>query len=101
MSFILSGLSTKINLKETTYCAIVAAILGHLSFFIHKESPNETGSLERAVQVYQQSTCDNSVKQAVENIFELEIFSEGPHVNYTLLAEEAIKIALNNIISRK
>ncbi|KAF8809933.1 hypothetical protein BYT27DRAFT_7187229, partial [Phlegmacium glaucopus] len=97
----LSGLSTKISLKESTYCAIVAAILGHLSFFIHKESPNETGSLERAVQVYQQSTCDSSVKQAVETIFKLETFFEDPYVNFTTLSEEAIQVALNNIISRK
>ncbi|KAF8799212.1 hypothetical protein BYT27DRAFT_7202364 [Phlegmacium glaucopus] len=95
MSFILTGLFTNINLKETIYCAIVAAILGHLSFFLHKESPSETDSLERAVQLYQQSTCDTSVKEAVENL------SQGPYANSAFLAEEAVQIALNNLISRK
>ncbi|KAF8799269.1 hypothetical protein BYT27DRAFT_7202436 [Phlegmacium glaucopus] len=105
MPFIVSGLSTNINLKEITYCTIVAAILGHLSFFLHKESPSKTDSLERAVQTYQQSACDTSVKQAVEKIFELENLSKGSHTfsnlfkaNHTLLSEEAVQIALNNLI---
>jgi hypothetical protein len=40
-----------------------------LSFFLHKESSKEIESLERAIQNYQKSTCDTSVKQAVENLF--------------------------------
>ncbi|KAF8817605.1 hypothetical protein BYT27DRAFT_7190845, partial [Phlegmacium glaucopus] len=109
----LSGLSTNIKLKEITYCAIVAAILGHLSFSLHKESPSKSNSLERAVKIYQQSTCDASVKQAIENLSELENLSEDSHVNHAfsnlfkskasnvnhaLLAEEAVQIALNNLI---
>ncbi|KAF8801293.1 hypothetical protein BYT27DRAFT_7198371 [Phlegmacium glaucopus] len=109
MSFILTGLSTNISSKETTYCAIVAAILGHLSFFLHNESPQRvTHTLERAVQIYQQSTCDTSVKEAVEKIFEPENSNKGSYafsnlfkafnVNYELLAEEAVQIATNNLI---
>ncbi|KAF8799278.1 hypothetical protein BYT27DRAFT_7218087 [Phlegmacium glaucopus] len=75
-----------------------AAILGHLSFFLHKESPKTMDSLDRAVQIYQQSTCDTSVKQAVEKIFELENISKGSYVNHTWLAEEAVQIALNSLI---
>ncbi|KAF8797551.1 hypothetical protein BYT27DRAFT_6933111 [Phlegmacium glaucopus] len=99
MSSILSGLSPNINSKETTYCAIVTAILGHLSFFLYKESPSTADSLERAVQIYQQSPCDTSVKQAVNNYF--ENLSKGSHVNHKLLVQEAVQIAMNNLISRK
>ncbi|KAF8802806.1 hypothetical protein BYT27DRAFT_7196353 [Phlegmacium glaucopus] len=101
MSFILSGLSTEISLKETVYCAIVSAILGHLSFFLYKESPSQIGSLERAVQIYKQSaTCDTSVKEAIEKVFEItSIF--GIYVQYDTLASHAVHIAKNNLISRK
>ncbi|KAF8816506.1 hypothetical protein BYT27DRAFT_7182075, partial [Phlegmacium glaucopus] len=99
MSPILSSLSTKFNLKETTYCAIVAAIIGHLSFFLHQESPSTKNSLERAAQIYQQSTHDASVKQAIENLF------KGSHhvddVNYELLVEEAVQTVLNNLLLKK
>ncbi|KAF8804526.1 hypothetical protein BYT27DRAFT_7194072 [Phlegmacium glaucopus] len=122
MSPILSNLSTEFNLKEATYCAIVAAIIGHLSFFLSQKSPSTKDSLQRAVQIYQQSTCDASVKQAIERIFELENISKGPqatsHVKHTfpnpfkrflhvddvnceLLVEEAIQTALNNLLSEK
>jgi len=135
MSFILSGLSTEFNLKEATYCAIVAGIIGHLSFFLHQESPKPKNSLERAAKIYQRSTCDTSVKQAVERIFQPPSPSPSPNpspvkcgffktlfkrshvnvidnvnlvvppmtvpINHTLLAEEAINIALNNLLSRK
>jgi hypothetical protein len=58
--------------------------------------------LEQAAQIYQQSTCDSSVKQAVENLF------EGYHVNHGILnhlfkhsvdetmVKGAIQIALNH-----
>jgi hypothetical protein len=36
-------------------------------------------SLEQAAQIYQQTTCDSSVKQAVENLF------EGYHANHRIL----------------
>ncbi|KAF8802123.1 hypothetical protein BYT27DRAFT_7197190 [Phlegmacium glaucopus] len=118
MSPILSSLSTKFNLKEVTYCAIVAAIIGHLYFTLHQESPRTRNSLKRAVQIYQQSTCDASVKQAIEKIFELENLFNGSHikshikspfkhflhvdeVDHKLLVEEAVQTALNNLLSGK
>jgi len=105
MSFSLSGLSTEFNLKEATYCAIVAAIIGHLSFLLKKDS---SPALEQAVQIYQQSTSDFSVKQAVEHLFEgyhpvnHRIFNlfKPLHVN-DMLVEEAVQIALNNRLSMK
>ncbi|KAF8799074.1 hypothetical protein BYT27DRAFT_7202008, partial [Phlegmacium glaucopus] len=119
MSPILSNLSAKFNLKEATYCAIVAAIIGHLSFFLHQESPSTKNSLERAAQIYQHSTSDASVKQAIEKIFELENLFKGSHVttpvkhtfsnpfkgllhvddvNHEVLVGEAVQTALNNLL---
>ncbi|KAF8800484.1 hypothetical protein BYT27DRAFT_7200065, partial [Phlegmacium glaucopus] len=111
---ILSSLSTKFNLKDATYCAIVAAIIGHLSFFLHQESPSTKNSLGRAALIFQQSACDASVKQAIEKIFELENLFEGSHVmrhvkhflhvdyvNRQLLVEEAVQTVLNNLLSGK
>ncbi|KAF8814825.1 hypothetical protein BYT27DRAFT_7205810, partial [Phlegmacium glaucopus] len=113
---ILSSLSTKFNLKEATYCAIVAAIIGHLSLLLHQESPNTKNSLERAALIFQQSACDASVKQAIEKIFELENLFKGYHlsylmrhvkhfvdldvddINHELLVEEAVQTALNNLL---
>jgi hypothetical protein len=124
--FKLSDLSNKFNLKEATYCAIgmcliqllciiliftfllVAAIVGHLSFFFYKQSQTEKDSLERAAQIYQQSTCDSSIKQAVENLFECYHVNHGILNLFTLkhsklkhsvdetLVEGAIQIAFNN-----
>ncbi|KAF8799178.1 hypothetical protein BYT27DRAFT_7202267 [Phlegmacium glaucopus] len=98
---------------EATYCIIVAAIIGHLSFFLHQESPSTKSSLERAAQIYQQSIHDASVKQAIENIFKLENIFKSSHVmrpvkhflhvddvNHELLAEEAVQTALNNLLFR-
>ncbi|KAF8799204.1 hypothetical protein BYT27DRAFT_7176667 [Phlegmacium glaucopus] len=51
--------------------------------------------------MYQQSTCDTSVKKAVENISALENLSQDSHVNHALLAEEAVQIALNQLRSWK
>ncbi|KAF8799064.1 hypothetical protein BYT27DRAFT_7201986 [Phlegmacium glaucopus] len=128
LSPIVSSLSTKFNLKEATYCAIVAAIIGHLSFFLFQGSLSPATSLERAAQTYQQSTSGASVKQAIEKIFELENLFKGSHVkshakhkfsnpfkhflkvhdvdhvdnaNHELLGEEAVQTALNNLLSGK
>jgi len=95
---------------------LVAAIIGHLSFFIHQESSNETNSLERAAKIYQQSTCDTSVKQAIEKLFQLENLSKdfratqskhaifnhfkGSHVDHALLVEVAIQTAMNNLLCK-
>ena len=83
----------------------VAAIIGHLSFLIKKNSSSSSPTLEQAIQIYQQSTCDFSVKQAVDHLFEgyhpqavnrgiLNLFKH-PHVD-EMLVEGAIQIALNN-----
>ncbi|KAF8800422.1 hypothetical protein BYT27DRAFT_6831855 [Phlegmacium glaucopus] len=88
---ILSSLSTKFNWKDATYCAI--AIIGHLSFFLHQESPCTKDCLEQAAQIFQQSACDASVKQAIENIYIMG------HVNHALLVEEAVQTVLNNLLS--
>ena len=70
--------------------------------------------MERAVQIYQQSTVDFSVKQAVEHLFEgyhpvrvkhgifKSLFKKPPpppppHVDQ-MLVEGAIQIALNNCL---
>ena len=81
----------------------MAAIIGHLSFFLRKESPRDK-ILDQAAQIYQQSTSDSSVKQAVENLFEgyhakHGIFNrfKSPHVDETLV-EGALQIALNNCL---
>jgi len=82
-----------------------------LPFFLHEESPSTKDSLERAAELYQQSSCGTSVKQAVEKIFELENLYKGSpvnhvfskiskgslHVNYALLSEESVQTALNKI----
>ncbi|KAF8800459.1 hypothetical protein BYT27DRAFT_7200008 [Phlegmacium glaucopus] len=111
---ILSSLSTKFNWKDATYCAIVAAIIGHLSFFLHQESPSTANCLERAAQKFQQSACDASVRQAIEKIFDIENPFKGSHVmrhvkhflhvdyvNQELLVEEAVQTVLNNLLSGK
>ena len=85
---------------------LVAAVIGHLSLFIRQQSPKEQNSLEQAAQIYQQSTCDSSVKQAVENLFEgyhvihvnhgiLNLFKRKHPVDESLV-EGAIQIALNH-----
>jgi hypothetical protein len=53
-----------------TFYILVAAIIGHLSFFLYQQSPKEQNSLEQAAQIYQQSNYDSAFKQAVENLFE-------------------------------
>jgi hypothetical protein len=74
-----------------------------LSFFLCQQSSKEQNSLERAAQIYQQSTCDFSIKQAVEDLFEgyhvnhgiLNLFKHKHSVDETL-NEGAIEIALNH-----
>ena len=85
---------------------LVAAIIGHLSSILHQLSPEKKNSFKRAAQIYQQSTCDSSVKQAVENLFEgyhvipvnhgiLNLFKRKHPVDESLV-EGAIQIALNH-----
>jgi len=79
--------------------------MGHLSFLLHKKSPDQKNSLERAAQIYKQSTCDTSIKQAVESIFEasyvdhtfLKIFKHS-HIDHALLVKGAIQTAFNNLL---
>ena len=74
-----------------------------MSFFLYQQSPKEQNSLEQAAQIYQQSTCDSSVKQAVENLFEgyhvdcgiLNLFKHKHSVDETIV-KGAIQIALNH-----
>ena len=84
-----------------TFFSSAAAIIGHLSFFLKKDS---SPTFEQAARIYQQSTSDFSVKQALEHLF--EVYHE--HVNLTFpwfpcqvsveMVEEAKKIALNNCL---
>jgi hypothetical protein len=80
-----------------------------LSFLLHQQSPKEKNSLEQTAQIYQQSTCDSSVKQAVENLFEgyhdvnhgmLNLFklkhSKLKHPIDQTLVKGAIQIALSH-----
>ena len=73
---------------------LVAAILGHLYFLLSEElrCQKERKYLERAAQIYQQATCDTSVKQAVETLF------KDSHIDTTLLVEKSVQIALNNLL---
>ena len=76
--------------------------LSSATFFFSLKKDSAT-TLEQAIQIYQQSTSDVSVKQAVEHLFE-----GYPPVNHGIsnlfkhrrvdhmLVEEAIQIALNN-----
>ena len=67
--------------------------------------------MERAAQIYQQSARDASVKQAVEEIFQLENLFKSSHikqaflnvfkhsyVNHALLVEEATQAVLKNLL---
>jgi len=68
---------------------LVAAILGQLSFFLRQAS-KKGDSLQRAAQIYEQSTCATSVKQAVENLFSSS--------NRAVLGEESVQVALDNLL---
>ena len=72
---------------------LVAGIIGHSSFFLREESPSTNDSLKRAAEIYQQSTCGTSVKQAIEKIF--ENLSDGSPVN---LSEGGVQTAFNNLL---
>jgi hypothetical protein len=76
-----------------------------LFFFLCKQSPVTENSFERAVQIYQESTYDTSIKQAVEKLFRAShvdhAFSKNfkhSHINHKLLAEGAIQVALSNLL---
>ena len=73
-----------------------------MSFFLRQESPNGNDSLERAVQAYEKSNYDTSVKQAVENLFKgshslFKIF-EKYHYAEASLVEGVVQVALNNLL---
>ena len=73
-----------------------------MSFFLCEESPNGNDSLERAVQAYEKSNHDTSVKQAVENLFKgshsLSKFFKKKHHAEASLVEGAVQVALNNLL---
>ena len=85
---------------------LAAGIIGHLHFFLMKESSaNNTTKLEQAVQIYLESRNGVSL-QTVENIFRassvddakfLKVFKHS-HVDKNLLVKEAVQIALNNLL---
>ena len=71
-----------------------------MSFFLRQESPDRNDALERAVQAYEKSNYNTSVKQAVENLFKgshslLNKFKKNHHAS---LVEGAIQVALNNLL---
>jgi len=101
-------LSTIFNLKGAIYCAIVAGIIGHLHFFLMKESSDKKPTLEQAVQIYLESTSINAVNlQTVENLFKassvddllLKVFKRS-RVDKNLLVRGAVQIALNNLLRK-
>ena len=125
----LSGveLSTSFNLKGAIYCGIgmyllkilptlyikfllVAAIIGHLHFFLIKESSDEHDkpTLEQVVQSYLESTSHNAINlQTVENIFKassvehakfLKLFKHF-HIDKELLVKGAVQITSDNLLS--
>ena len=74
-----------------------------MSFFLRQELPNRNDSLERAVQAYKKSNHDTSVKQGVENLFKgshsfLKKFKKNHHASEASLVEEAVQVALNNLL---
>ena len=74
-----------------------------MSFFLCQESPNRNDSLERAVQAYEKSNYDTSVKQAVENLFKgshslSQNFENNLHASEASeasLVEGVVQVALN------
>ena len=85
---------------------LVAVIIGHLHFFLMKESSDNKPTLEQAVQIYLESTCNNAVNlQTVENLFKassvddafLKVFKHS-HVDKNLLVKGAVQIALDNLL---
>ena len=85
---------------------LVAAILGHLHFFLVKEASVNQPTLKQAVQIYLESPSNNVVNlQMVENLFKasiddtfLKVFKHS-HFSKELLVEGAMKIALDNLLS--
>lgn len=86
-------------------CLLVAAIVADLSFFLHQEETDNNDSLERAVQLYQQSTCDASVKKDIENLFKYSSISgffnrlTGSNAIQASLYENCLEIVMNNLLS--
>ena len=81
-----------------------------MSSFLFQESSKEKNSLQQAAQIYQQSNCDTSVKQAVEDLFNsyhnnylIHIrhrflnLSKDSHVNPALV-DGAKQIMLDNLL---
>ena len=73
-----------------------------MSFFLRQESPDRNDALERAVQAYEKSNYNTSVKQAVENLFKGSHsllnkfkFKKNHHAS---LVEGAVQVALDNLI---
>ena len=59
--------------------------------------------MERAVQAYEKSNYDTSVKQAVENLFKgshslSQNFEKNLHASEASLAEGAVQVALNHLL---
>ena len=90
---------------------LVAAIIGHLHFFLIKQSSDNHPTLEQAVQIYLESTSNNAVSlQTVENLFKAssetvdDAFSKifkgkgCVHVDKNLLVKGAVQIALDNLL---
>ena len=69
-----------------------------MSFFLRQELPNTNDSLERAVQAYEKSNHDTSVKQAVENLFKGSFFKKFKKNHYASLVEGAVQVALDNLL---
>ena len=86
---------------------LVAAIIGHLHFFLVKEASDNQPTLEQAVQIYLESPSNTAVNlKTVKNLFTasyvddtfLKVFKHS-HVDKELLVKGAMKIALDNLLS--
>ena len=81
---------------------LVAAIIGHLHFFLITESSDDQPTLEQVVQIYLESPSNNVVNlQKVKNLFDdtfLNVFKNS-HFGKELLVKGAMKIALDNLLS--
>ena len=86
---------------------LVAAIISHLHFFLMKESSETNLTLERAVQIYLESTSRHTVNlKTVENLFKASYVDDAffkvfkhSHVDKKLLVQGAMEIALDNLLS--
>ena len=89
---------------------LVAAVIGHLHFFLIKESSDDHNkpTLEQAVQIYLESSSHNAINlQTVENIFKtssvddakFSAVSKHSHIDKKLLFKGAVQIVLDNLLS--